>query len=435
MSHDSPAEIVDRDVRLSAIQQQLTGMPQANMHAAHVLFKHLKKVAERAADNKMTPSNLGVVFGPTLMRSEHPQLVNLQAPNFIGVCWRACAAGSSWAAVECMLADFDAVFAPVTQLLHQGGVRARAKVHCLTPMQSLFDDDAAMRFSQSAHDLVSLADAAVLLEATVVVPITDDDAPAARTDSVVKFAEDLLCHGEAGTLPSSRSMSSPVHARRHPLAQSAHHRSGSGDASTFAPVPAVGPAPVGSPRGRKKGMSLSVRRSFSPSGVKRPETPLHIADSGTLEHLPVLLTDDLAAIIAQYPDGHVVQTIRDSQNIELAEEFEFAAGEVFANGLCVLAGRAEPMQRRWTSGTGSTTRRSMWQPRRRGSCPWTRCACCCGAPRPAPCDRSPVGTLCVGGQNGGFFARQPSMSRQALVAMVSALQADITCGSAAASRP
>lgn len=42
-------------------------LPENYYQTLAVLIRHLKKVSD--ADNNMSPSNLGIVFGPTLLRS------------------------------------------------------------------------------------------------------------------------------------------------------------------------------------------------------------------------------------------------------------------------------------------------------------------------------------------------------------------------------
>lgn len=42
-------------------------LPKNYYHSLTVLMRHLKKVSD--ADNNMSPSNLGIVFGPTLLRT------------------------------------------------------------------------------------------------------------------------------------------------------------------------------------------------------------------------------------------------------------------------------------------------------------------------------------------------------------------------------
>ncbi|XP_043909751.1 rho GTPase-activating protein 45 isoform X2 [Protopterus annectens] len=46
----------------------LKELPPSNMATLQYLIRHLCRIAELEQDNKMTPSNLGIVFGPTLMR-------------------------------------------------------------------------------------------------------------------------------------------------------------------------------------------------------------------------------------------------------------------------------------------------------------------------------------------------------------------------------
>lgn len=66
--YDSPSYLgrteVNRDIR-ALIEK----MPPAHRETAGVLFKHLVKVCNREDANKMTPSNIAKLFGPTLMIS------------------------------------------------------------------------------------------------------------------------------------------------------------------------------------------------------------------------------------------------------------------------------------------------------------------------------------------------------------------------------
>ncbi|XP_066932708.1 rho GTPase-activating protein 45-like isoform X2 [Clytia hemisphaerica] len=45
-------------------------LPSANFYTAGKLIRHLKRVANHAHENQMSPSNLAIVFGPTLLRPE-----------------------------------------------------------------------------------------------------------------------------------------------------------------------------------------------------------------------------------------------------------------------------------------------------------------------------------------------------------------------------
>ncbi|GAA5901817.1 hypothetical protein JCM8208_003596 [Rhodotorula glutinis] len=75
MTHDlhedfvAAAELPDGDERLQAIERVLYQLPPAHFHTARLLFRHLNHVKSLSAENKMTSANLGVVFGPTVLRS------------------------------------------------------------------------------------------------------------------------------------------------------------------------------------------------------------------------------------------------------------------------------------------------------------------------------------------------------------------------------
>ncbi|CDR49468.1 RHTO0S27e00320g1_1 [Rhodotorula toruloides] len=63
------AELPEGDERLRAIERVLYRLPPAHFHTARLLFRHLNRIKSLANENKMTSANLGVVFGPTVLRS------------------------------------------------------------------------------------------------------------------------------------------------------------------------------------------------------------------------------------------------------------------------------------------------------------------------------------------------------------------------------
>ncbi|XP_076880339.1 rho GTPase-activating protein 45 isoform X2 [Brachyhypopomus gauderio] len=50
------------------LKEYLTELPQANIATLRYIARHLRRIAELEEENKMSPSNLGIVFGPSLMR-------------------------------------------------------------------------------------------------------------------------------------------------------------------------------------------------------------------------------------------------------------------------------------------------------------------------------------------------------------------------------
>uniref|UniRef100_A0A8C4TE29 Beta-chimaerin n=1 Tax=Erpetoichthys calabaricus TaxID=27687 RepID=A0A8C4TE29_ERPCA len=62
------AKITNPESRLEAINEALLLLPPAHYETLRYLMTHLKKVTTNEKDNFMNAENLGIVFGPTLMR-------------------------------------------------------------------------------------------------------------------------------------------------------------------------------------------------------------------------------------------------------------------------------------------------------------------------------------------------------------------------------
>ncbi|CAH7149194.1 Chn2 [Phodopus roborovskii] len=62
------AKISNADERLEAVHEVLMLLPPAHYETLRYLMIHLKKVTMNEKDNLMNAENLGIVFGPTLMR-------------------------------------------------------------------------------------------------------------------------------------------------------------------------------------------------------------------------------------------------------------------------------------------------------------------------------------------------------------------------------
>ncbi|XP_053187340.1 oligophrenin-1-like [Scomber japonicus] len=58
------------DFRLSEIHCLTYKLPEKNREMLEMLIKHLVNVCSHSEDNRMTPSNMAVIFGPTLMRAK-----------------------------------------------------------------------------------------------------------------------------------------------------------------------------------------------------------------------------------------------------------------------------------------------------------------------------------------------------------------------------
>ncbi|XP_072255776.1 GEM-interacting protein isoform X2 [Pyxicephalus adspersus] len=70
-SRDFPEEKKDPETQQEAIQRMkdiLCRLPPSNYNTLRHLTAHLYRVSERFEENKMNPNNLGIIFGPTLIR-------------------------------------------------------------------------------------------------------------------------------------------------------------------------------------------------------------------------------------------------------------------------------------------------------------------------------------------------------------------------------
>uniref|UniRef100_A0A8C9TLR6 Chimaerin n=1 Tax=Scleropages formosus TaxID=113540 RepID=A0A8C9TLR6_SCLFO len=75
------AKLTDTDERLEALHEALKLLPPAHCETLRYLMAHLKRVTQHEKDNLMNAENLGIVFGPTLMRA--PDLDAMTALNDI----------------------------------------------------------------------------------------------------------------------------------------------------------------------------------------------------------------------------------------------------------------------------------------------------------------------------------------------------------------
>uniref|UniRef100_A0A8D3E1X7 N-chimaerin n=1 Tax=Scophthalmus maximus TaxID=52904 RepID=A0A8D3E1X7_SCOMX len=75
------AKITDPEKRLESLHEALKLLPPAHCEALRYLMAHLKRVTQCEKDNLMSSENLGIVFGPTLMRA--PDLDAMTALNDI----------------------------------------------------------------------------------------------------------------------------------------------------------------------------------------------------------------------------------------------------------------------------------------------------------------------------------------------------------------
>ncbi|MBN3318738.1 OPHN1 protein, partial [Atractosteus spatula] len=86
------------DYRLGAIHSLVYKLPEKNREMLNLLIRHLVNVCNHSEENLMTPSNMGVIFGPTLMRAEEETvaaMLNIKFQNIV---------------IEILIQDYQKIF-------------------------------------------------------------------------------------------------------------------------------------------------------------------------------------------------------------------------------------------------------------------------------------------------------------------------------------
>uniref|UniRef100_A0A671Y1F1 Rho GTPase activating protein 42 n=1 Tax=Sparus aurata TaxID=8175 RepID=A0A671Y1F1_SPAAU len=80
------SESDDQNYRVCAVHALVHKLPDRNKEMLELLIKHLVTVSAQSQSNLMTVSNLGVIFGPTLMRSQEETvaaMMNIKFQNIV----------------------------------------------------------------------------------------------------------------------------------------------------------------------------------------------------------------------------------------------------------------------------------------------------------------------------------------------------------------
>ncbi|XP_034160890.1 rho GTPase-activating protein 42 isoform X2 [Pangasianodon hypophthalmus] len=116
----------DQNYRVCAVHALVHKLPEKNKEMLQILIKHLLIVSSHSKTNMMTVSNLGVIFGPTLMRSQEETVAAMMNIKFQNV------------VVEILIENFEKIFhqtpdpnVPLAQL-HTRPESRRNRAICLS---------------------------------------------------------------------------------------------------------------------------------------------------------------------------------------------------------------------------------------------------------------------------------------------------------------
>lgn len=86
------------DFRLSEIHSLAHKLPEKNREMLEMLIKHLVNVCSHSDENRMTPSNMAVIFGPTLLRAKEETVAAMLDIKFQNI------------VVEILIEDYKKIF-------------------------------------------------------------------------------------------------------------------------------------------------------------------------------------------------------------------------------------------------------------------------------------------------------------------------------------
>ncbi|XP_072352192.1 rho GTPase-activating protein 10 isoform X3 [Scyliorhinus torazame] len=97
----SLAKCASPESRIKPIHSLIHKLPEKNREMLDILIKHLANVSNKAKQNLMTVANLGVVFGPTLMRSRQETVAAIMDLKFQNI------------VVEILIENYEKIFRTV----------------------------------------------------------------------------------------------------------------------------------------------------------------------------------------------------------------------------------------------------------------------------------------------------------------------------------
>ncbi|XP_033937540.1 rho GTPase-activating protein 45 isoform X1 [Pseudochaenichthys georgianus] len=98
-------------VLVDKLKELLKEPPKANVATLRYIIRHLRRIAELEEDNKMSPSNLGIVFGPSLMRPR-PTGATISLSSLVDYPHQA-------RIIECLIVFYSSIFQSKSSQTHK----------------------------------------------------------------------------------------------------------------------------------------------------------------------------------------------------------------------------------------------------------------------------------------------------------------------------
>ncbi|GAB6027268.1 hypothetical protein CHUAL_001553 [Chamberlinius hualienensis] len=171
-----------RKSRINDVHALVHNLPNENMKMLKILIQHLRKVASKSDKNLMTVSNLGVCFGPTLLRPEEETMAAIMEIKFGNI------------VVEILIENYEQIF-------NQPPEDSDAIKRLLSPVSSIS--------AKSVHNNIAPSHAALLTAGIGMSGFDDSLLSGLGTKSISTPGLMVLSSAVASPVPATRQLAQP----------------------------------------------------------------------------------------------------------------------------------------------------------------------------------------------------------------------------------
>ncbi|XP_055502495.1 rho GTPase-activating protein 10 isoform X1 [Leucoraja erinacea] len=194
------------ETRIKPLHSLIHKLPEKNRELLGILVKHLANVSDNAKQNLMTVANLGVVFGPTLMRARQESVAAIMDLKFQNI------------VVEILIENYETIFGTVPD------ASVGQSETCIT----LSSNRLTRRMTQGARHSRSRPIAVYNFSADA----EKGENPNSMTDDTPSGSMESISSHSSVTTTSSNSNSPPEQARNHVRASIVHATDGTSPSTT-----------------------------------------------------------------------------------------------------------------------------------------------------------------------------------------------------------
>ncbi|XP_058490918.1 rho GTPase-activating protein 42 isoform X3 [Solea solea] len=306
----------DQNYRVCAVHTLVHKLPERNKEMLEQLIKHLVTVSTQNQHNLMTVSNLGVIFGPTLMRSQEETvaaMMNIKFQNIV---------------VEILIENFNKIFrqppdpnVPLPQPQSRPGSR-RSRAICLSAgprkPRSLYTPTLCLADAESpciGDTVSSSASSTPMGSMESLSSHSSEQNSSSKTASSAQAKEKSLL--DLRRSPSKLSngprttvcLSSPESSSREDAGRTDGESEDALSLSSVSTAPRLSPAPKKAPHFRPDLRPVQLNRSAAPSLKSLLNSEGHRSCSGSVQSLSSMEAKE-SSKPAEHPDLPPKQVIR-----------------------------------------------------------------------------------------------------------------------------